>query len=467
MKLTILFTFLLLLMGGCSSSLHRASTTPYPKFIPTAQKGDTREYRLDNGMKVILKIDRRSPLAVSQVWYRVGSVDEHSGITGISHMLEHMMFKGTERISREAFTKSIHRVGGENNAFTARDYTVYYQQLSNRWLPLSFQLEADRMVNLVLREENLVKERKVVKEERRLRISDNPFSLAHEQLYATAFNEDGYRWPIIGWMGDISQYSLEDLRMWYERWYNPQNSILVVVGDIDFENTLLQMQNEFAHLPSRDQGKHRKKPGESTQKGERQAVVYGRTSAPYLLYGFETPFHSENYYDNWEPYALYGLAFVLGGSNSARLVDDLIYSRSLAISVHASYDPYTRHADLFTIGIMANQGTSIHDLQEAVNKHIRRLKEKLISKEELLTLKAQILSSRTYQLDSLFYQAYQLGKMEMVSAGWQEVYRLEERLELITPQRIREVARKYLNKDTQTSVILYPHAKELDEREDG
>ena len=220
-------TFAVVLAAGC------AQPPAYDDVTLAAPEHGVTEFTLDNGMKVLVQQDRRAPIVVAQIWYRVGGSDEYGGVTGISHLLEHMMFKGTEKYPRTAFTRTIKRYGGRDNAFTGSDYTAYYQHFEKVRLPVSFALESDRMVNLILREEDLEKEREVVKEERRWRVDDRPEALVGEQLYATAFNNAPYRNPVVGWMKDIEQLSLADLRDWYARWYAPNNAIYVVAGDVD------------------------------------------------------------------------------------------------------------------------------------------------------------------------------------------------------------------------------------------
>ncbi|MCU0936526.1 MAG: insulinase family protein, partial [Gammaproteobacteria bacterium] len=198
--------------------------------MPAVAQGRVHEYVLDNGLRVLVKPDRRAPVVVSQVWYRVGSSYEHDGITGLSHMLEHMMFKGTETLGPGEFSRLIAAEGGRENAFTGQDYTGYFQHLAADRLEISFRLEADRMARLLLREEDFVKERAVVSEERRLRTEDQPESLTYEAFQAAAFQTSPYRHPVIGWMADIEGYTLQDLKDWYRRWYGPNNATLVVVG---------------------------------------------------------------------------------------------------------------------------------------------------------------------------------------------------------------------------------------------
>ena len=194
--------------------------------------GAVTEYRLDNGLKLLVKEDHRAPVVVSQVWYKVGASYEHDGITGVSHVLEHMMFKGTDAHPPGEFSRIISENGGRENAFTSKDYTAYFQRLEKSRLAVSFELEADRMRNLHLQDKEFQKEINVVMEERRLRTEDKPTALTYEQFIAAAFVSGSVRIPTIGWMNDLENMELEDLQRWYQRWYAPNNAIVVVVGDV-------------------------------------------------------------------------------------------------------------------------------------------------------------------------------------------------------------------------------------------
>ncbi|MDQ5911171.1 MAG: zinc protease, partial [Pseudomonadota bacterium] len=191
------------------------------------------EFTLDNGLKILVRQDHRAPVVVSQIWYKVGSSYEPSGLTGISHLLEHLMFKGTPNVPGGEFSRIIAANGGDQNAFTSYDYTAYFQTLEKERLELSFRLEADRMRHLLLKPEDVAKEAQVVAEERRLRTEDQPEALTHERFQAAAYVTSPYRNPIIGWMQDIESIKPDDLRHWYQQWYAPNNATLVVVGDVE------------------------------------------------------------------------------------------------------------------------------------------------------------------------------------------------------------------------------------------
>ena len=293
-------------------------------FICNAYAGmdGTHEKTLDNGLKIIVKEDHRAPVVVSQVWYRVGSAQEHNGITGVSHLLEHMMFKGTEKYSADQFTSTLAEIGARDNAFTSRDYTAYYQLMGSPHLEVSFMLESDRMVNLVLTQDDFISERNVVKEERRWRTDDNPNAQVYEQLNATAFVSSPYHHPVIGWMDDLDHLELGDLETWYRRWYAPNNATLVVVGDVEPDAVFALAVEHFGTLANRPV-RESKPRLEFLQTGPRRVTVRAVAKLPYIMLGYKVP-SLTNARQDWEPYALAVLSGVLDGGRSARLSKHLV-----------------------------------------------------------------------------------------------------------------------------------------------
>ena len=219
--------------------------------VATPIHAEIVEQTLANGMRVIVKTDRRAPVAVSQVWYRAGSTDEFNGTTGVAHVLEHMMFKGTHEVPAGEFSRRIAAAGGRENAFTSRDHTAYFQTLQKDRLELALKLEADRMANLNLSADEFAKEIQVVMEERRLRTEDNPHARLYEGLMATMFQAHPYRRPIIGWMDDLKNMTVADARDWYQRWYAPNNATLVVAGDVDPVRVFAWAERYFGGIAAR------------------------------------------------------------------------------------------------------------------------------------------------------------------------------------------------------------------------
>lgn len=412
------------------------------------------EYRLENGMKVLVKEDHRAPVMVSQVWYKVGSSYEVDGITGISHVLEHMMFKGTDQYPAGEFSRIISDNGGSENAFTAQDYTAYFQTMEKSRLPVSFALEADRMRNLVLPEDEFLKEVQVVMEERRMRTEDNPQSLTYEQFSATAWASSPYRTPIIGWMDDLENLAVDDLRNWYQQWYGPDNATLVVVGDVDPEEVHRQAQKYFGPLEASEVAAPKPRL-EMAQRGMKRIEVKAPAELPYLLMGYKVPVVRTAELQ-WEPYALAVLAGVLDGGTAARLESQLVRGGEIAASAGASYDAYDRLDSLFLLSGTPATGYNMEDLERAFVDQIRKLQDEPVTSAEMDRVVAQISAEKVYEQDSIFYQAMQIGILETVGLSWKDADRYLERIKAVTPEQVQAVAHKYLRSDHLTVAELVP-----------
>lgn len=407
-----------------------------------------------NGLKVLVKEDHRSPVVVSQIWYKVGSSYEPGGITGISHMLEHMMFKGTEKYPAGEFSRIIAENGGQENAFTGRDYTAYFQTIEKSRLEVSFMLEADRMRNLRLDPEELKKELEVVTEERRLRTDDKPRSKTQEYFMAMAFANSPYKNPVIGWPSDIANYTVDDIQAWYQRWYAPNNATLVVVGDIKPDDVFVLAEKYFAGLQT-SEIKPIKPQAEIEQHGVRKTTVKLPAKLPYLLMGYKVPVL--NSIENAsEAYALEVLAGILDGGSSARLASRLVRGKQIAVSAGAGYSLMSRLPELFMLDATPAVGQTVFDLEYAFKEEIYNLKSELVSEEELQRVKAQVLASAVYERDSNFYQAMQLGMLETVGIGWSKVDEYVDNINQITAHQVRDAARKYLLEDNLSIAYLDP-----------
>ncbi len=412
------------------------------------------EHRLDNGMKVIVKQDTRAPIVVSQVWYKVGSSYEYGGITGVSHVLEHMMFKGTEHLEPGEFSRIVAANGGEENAFTGRDYTAYFQTLSNDRLEVSFKLEADRMRHLKLLPEEFLKEVEVVKEERRMRTEDKPTSLTYEQFLVGAYEASPYRIPVIGWMSDLDALEVEDLREWYRMWYAPNNATLVVVGDVDPKQVITLAEKHFG--PLQPEQIARTKPRlEPAQRGTKRFTVQAPARQPYLILGFKTPVVGTAE-EPWEPYALEMLAYVLDGGESARLSKNLIRGSQLAVSADASYDAFSRLSSMLLMDAIPAQEVSVGELEQALLQQIERFKSEPVSEQELARVRNQIIAAKVYEKDSVFYQAMLIGKLETIGLDWRLADDYVENLKRVTPEQIQAVAGKYLTERNLSVAVLDP-----------
>lgn len=422
--------------------------------IFTPALAQVHEYQLDNGMKLLVREDHRAPVVVSQVWYKVGASYEHNGITGVSHVLEHMMFKGTEKHGPGEFSRIIAENGGRENAFTSKDYTAYFQQLEASRLAVSFELEADRMRNLTLPEEEFQKERQVVIEERKLRTEDKPRSLTFEQFNATAFTASPYRHPTIGWMNDLNNLTVKDLEQWYRRWYAPNNAVLVVVGDVQPDKVYALAKKYFGRL-SPSAIPELKPRIEPEQDGERRMVVRQPAELPYLIAGYHVPVLN-NADPEWEAYALEVLTGILSSGRSARLPARLVRGKQIAAGVSAGYDLYSRQDDLFILSGTPARGHDVTELEQALEQEIESLKNEPVSEQELERIKAQVVASDVYEKDSVFYQAMQMGILETVGLGWQTMEEYREKVNAVTAEQIQAVARKYLRQENRTVAILDP-----------
>jgi len=423
--------------------------------VGSAQAAVT-DVTLDNGMRVIVQEDHRAPVMVSQVWYRAGSMDEFNGTTGVAHVLEHMMFRGTKNVPPGEFSKRIAAAGGRENAFTSRDHTAYFQQMQKDRLELAMQLEADRMANLVISDELFAKEIQVVMEERRLRTDDQAQSVVYERLMATAYQTHPYRRPIIGWMDDLQNMSGQDARDWYARWYAPNNATLVVAGDVKADAVIDLAKRYFGPLPAHVLPE-RKPQVEPAQVGEKRIEVKAPAQLPYLLMAWHAPTLKDWDKDS-TPYALQILAGVLSGNDSARLQKSLVKTQQIAVNASAGYDAVARGPGMFIIDATPAQGKSVAELERAIRVEIQRIQREGISEAELARVKAQVIAADVYQRDSLFYQAMLLG--EYVTAGLppEALARRVEKLRAVTAQEVQAAAQQWLKDDQLSVAELDPQA---------
>lgn len=412
------------------------------------------ELTLDNGMRVIVKTDRRAPVVVNMVWYKVGSVDEVNGTTGVAHVLEHMLFKGTKTIPTGDFSKIVAAAGGRDNAFTARDYTGYFQTIQKSQLPLMIQLEADRMVNALIPPAEFETEIKVIQEERRWRTDDRPRALVYEQLMATALRAHPYRAPIVGWMSDLQNMRVEDAREFYDKWYAPNNATLVVVGDVSHEEVFKLARQHFGPLKPKTLPL-RKPQDEPPQVGIRRITVKAPAEQPYFIMAYRAPRITDPQ-TQWEPYALDMLASVLDGNDASRFSRALIRGSQVASSVDASYDGLGRGPGFFYFSGVPTAGKTLEELEQAVRREVQKIIDDGVAEEELTRIKAQVIAARVFERDSMFFQARQIGSMEVIGISHKMIDVMTERLRAVTAEQVREVARKYLIDDALTVAYLDP-----------
>jgi zinc protease len=412
------------------------------------------EYRLDNGMRIFVREDHRAPVVVSMVWYVAGSVDELTGTTGVAHVLEHMMFKGTERIPQGEFSRRIARAGGRDNAFTSRDYTAYFQTLHRDQLPLVLEMEADRMTNLVLSKDEFEKELRVVMEERRWRTDDRPHSLLYEGLIATALMSHPYRQPVIGWMNDLKNMKVEDAQAWYQRWYAPNNALLVVVGDVKGDEVVALARKHFGPIKARNLPE-RKPQVEAEQKGPRRITVQAPSELPSVIMTYRVP-KLEDPEKDWEPFALDVLEGVLDGHEGARLQASLVRGSRLAAAAGAGYQGIGRGPGMFLLSGTPSEGRTVAELEQALKAEVQRIATEGVREEELVRVKAQVVAAQVYARDSMFAQARQIGSLEAIGLSHRLIDLQVERLRAVTAEQVQQVAQRYFSDDALTVAVLDP-----------
>lgn len=412
----------------------------------------TRE--LDNGLEVVVRENHRAPVVVNQVWYRVGSIDEHRGVTGISHVLEHMMFKGTENLEPGEFSRRVARHGGRENAFTSRDHTGYHQQIAADRLPMLLAMEAERMQHLVLREEEFLPEMRVVQEERRQRVDDRPTSLLWERIRASAFASSPARHPIIGWQSDLETITVDDLQAWYDRWYGPNNAVLVVVGAVDPDEVFRLAEEHFGPLEPIEVPR-RLPIEEITPDGEQRVDVHAPANVPYVGLAWRLP-SLTTLDDPADAWALSVLAGVLDAGRSARIPTRIVREQRVATSAGAGYSPFARGETLFTVAGTPAGDHGVEELEAALRAEIERLKEDPIGDDELARVRTRTRAGQVFELDSVSGQARRIAMLEALGLGHELWDEYMDGIDSVTAGDVRRVARRYLTDRRLTVGILVP-----------
>ncbi len=419
-------------------------------------------FTLGNGMTLIVQPDRRSPTAVHMLWVRVGAMDEVDGTSGVAHVLEHMLFKGTPSVAEGEFSRRVAALGGRDNAFTSRDVTAYHQQVPADRLADVMQLEADRFAHNAWPDEAFMRELEVVKEERRQRVEESPQARLFEAFQATAWLAHPYRRPVIGWMSDLEAMTPDDAREFYRRWYVPGNAAVVVVGDVDVGQVRAWAERHYGTIAARPVPA-RKPQVEPAQAGVRRLEFRARTSQPLLLMGYKVPrLMGPDAVDagSQDALALALLAGVLDGHRAARLERALVqgngHGERLADSVGASFGLMGRGPQLFMLSATPAQGVAPARLESALKAEVRRIAEQGVGEAELQRVKNQWTASEVYKRDSLFAQARELGSYWV--QGWpvDGADTVLQRLRAITAEQVQEVARRYFDDGQLTIGLLLP-----------
>ncbi|MBW1986931.1 MAG: insulinase family protein [Deltaproteobacteria bacterium] len=408
-----------------------------------------QEVRLDNGLKVLLWPENRAPVVTLQVWYRVGSRNEELGKTGISHLTEHLMFRGTEKYGPKVFSRQVQKFGGTDNAFTSRDYTAYYEIGPQTSLKMWLEMEADRMRNLKVSEELFRTEQQVVLEERRLRTEDDPVSFLIEDTVAAAYKAHPYQWPVIGWMHDIKSLRREDFLAYYGQYYQPNNATLVLVGDFEPEAALQEIRATFGKLP-RGPEPPPFRPLEPPQQGKRQVSVHREAQLPFICLAYHVPNIGHP-----DAYALEVLSSILSQGRSSRLFQQLVYEKRLALDIGADYNLATACPSLFMVYAQPLPGKTVEELEQALEAELTRIKTTPVTDRELIKAKNQAESGFVMAQDSLFYRGMLLGRYQTIDS-WQRLKELLPGIQAVQKKDVLRVAQQYLVPQNCTVGILHP-----------
>ncbi|MDH4229443.1 MAG: insulinase family protein [Nitrospirota bacterium] len=411
---------------------------------------------LDNGLTVVLIEEHKAPVISFQVWYRVGSIDEVSNYTGLSHLLEHLMFKSTGKLDTGEYARTVAARGGNENAMTSNDYTAYYMTWAPQYLPLSAQLEADRMVNLRIQDEEFSTERDVVLEERRMRIDDSPIRATVEQMYSTAFMAHPYGRPIIGWVSDLQHLKAEDARAHYRRFYAPNNAVVVVAGDFQPDQAMAEIRRNFGSLPRQPGLESRRyRTEEPPQLGERRLTLHREAQLPFVFLGYHAP--------NWQSpdaYALVVLSQLLFEGRRSRMYQRLVFQDRIAVDEGGAYDPLSADPELFYFYAMVAPGETPEKVEAAIYEEVARIQQTPPDAREMERARNQVEAGFILGQDSVFYQAMQYATAEVVGAGTDYVTRFTKRVGKVTAADVARVARTYLQPQNRTVATLIPLAAE-------
>lgn len=428
--------------------------------VSASPANPTLDRTLPNGMRVLVYENPRAPTALHMVWVKAGSMDETNGRTGLAHVLEHMMFKGTKTLAPGEFSRRVAALGGRENAFTSKDYTGYFQQIHKDSLREVMRLEADRQRNLQIKEEEFKKEIQVVMEERRLRTDDNPTSLAFEALYAQAFAANPVRNPIIGWMNDLEHLSVKDVDDWYRTWYAPNNLILVVAGDVKSDQIWNWAKEFYGPMKSRILPA-RKPQAEPEQNGIRRVALRAPAKNAFLMMGYKVPTLNETLgplTSGEKPardfVALGVLSTLLDDPGTGRLTKRLVRDEKVAVSVGAGSDSLARGPGLFVIDVTASPGVTLESLEAKVKEEIAAIAKSGVEEKELTRIKRQAKASQVFRQDSGFSLAMEAARLLLSGRDLKDSDRWLDVLDAITSEDIQRVAKTFFS-DHQLTVLAF------------
>ena len=418
---------------------------------------ETLKTKLNNGLTVIVREDNRAPVVMSQLWYKIGSVDEKVGKSGLSHALEHMMFKGTQSIPEGEFSRHVSAMGGSLNAYTTATETVFHENIAKEHLPTILAMEADRMVNLNFSDKAFNNEIKVIREERRQNVEDNPIGNMYEKMLSLAYDKPSNQTAVIGYMSDLFKLKPNDLRDWYRRWYAPNNATLVIVGDVNAKDTLALVEKTFGHIPAKKLPNRQDVNEPNTQAKGAKVVMGGNTKQPMFTLGYRVPTLTQ--LDEKLPYALDMLANILSGNSAARFDKKLIRGSELALDLSTNYTMIDRQAQLFTISGMPSQRSDLDLLRKNVEAEIALIAREGVSEEELQRAKTIEKANAIYSRDSMDAQASLIGTLETNGFSYDDENKLRQRIDQVTASDVQAAA-AFLLKQRDVFVQLYPEDSE-------
>ena len=427
-----------------------------PLMASAATPPATQDFVLDNGLKVVVREDHRSPIVTAQLWIKAGSSYEPPGQSGLSHALEHMVYKGSSKACAGEFEAILESLGASQNAYTGTDFTVFYQTLASGRVGVAFEILADLMSTAELDPQDFTPELKVIQEERRMYVDDEITVLAQERLNSIAHPASGYRTPTIGWMHDLQRMNTAQLQQWYKAWYSPGNATLVVVGDVQPEQIKALARQYFGHL-ERGTTPAAPAPVELTSAGERSLTLHAPVASPRLIMSFNAP-SLATALDRRTAHTLRLLDMLLAGSNSARIKQQLQLSESIFTEVLSEYDAFNRGDSLLTISMQLN-ADKLNDADAALTRVwqvIESLKSKAPEPAELERAKNLLIANLVYAQDDLQRQAHNLGLLQTIGLDWRLADLDTQELNKVTPLDIQQVAQTYLTRERLSTAKILP-----------
>lgn len=420
----------------------------------TAGVFNPETFTLDNGMEVVVVPNHRAPVVSHWVWYKVGSADSPLGKSGLAHFVEHLMFKGTEEVEAGQFSRIVARNGGNDNAMTSHDFTAYFQNIAKDRLELVMELEADRMVNLTLTEDEVLPERDVVLEERRSRVDNEPSSLLFEQLNATQFLHHPYRLPVIGWQHEMASYTLEDAVDFYETWYAPNNAVLVVAGDITADELRPLAEATYGRLEAQEVPERRRVKEPPQLAPRRISLEHEQVRQPSFTRSYLAP--SLTTEGGEHAHALEVLAELFGSGGTSRLYKSLVVEKGVAAGIGSYYRGTSLDETTFRIHASPRPGVSLDELEAAIDEEIAKLLEEGVAEDELARVKTRMLAEATYARDSLSGAARVFGMALTAGRGIEAVEQWPERIEAVTADDVEAAARLVLDPARSVTGHLRP-----------